>query len=88
MHTHIFFRSVTNPQGTVTLWQYLYGNCTYAGEDPSAGAAFNISVTRGGKPVKDVVVDGLGMIGEHTAATYVYDSCTWGGQPCLEQHRP
>ena len=54
-------------QGSVTLWQYLYNNCSYPGEDPSAGAAFNISITRGGKPLSDMTLDGLGMIGKRHA---------------------
>lgn len=48
----------------MTLWQYLYKNCSVAaGEDPSAGAVFNVSITRGGKPLSGVTLDGVGMTG-------------------------
>lgn len=52
-------------QGDVTLFQYLYGNCSLApGEDPSAGAVFNVSITRGGAPLSGATLNGLGMTGE------------------------
>jgi hypothetical protein len=51
-------------QGTAILWQYLYGNCSVAaGVDPSAGAVFNVSITRDGKPLSGVTLNGLGMTG-------------------------
>lgn len=42
----------------------MYKNCTPApGEDPSASAAFDVVVTRGGKPLTGTTLDGLGMTG-------------------------
>lgn len=51
-------------QGTVTLWYYQYKNCSIpAGGDPTAGASFNVTFMRGGKPSGGMTVDGLGMTG-------------------------
>lgn len=47
----------------MTLFQYLYKNCTYEGQDPSAGAVFNVTVSREGKPLSGVTFNGLGMTG-------------------------
>lgn len=51
-------------QGPVTLWQYLYKNCSTDGGPPVAGAAFDVTITRNGKPLSGVPLDGVGMTGE------------------------
>jgi hypothetical protein len=51
-------------QGDVTVWTYLYGNCSLTGDvPPSAGVEVNLLLTRDGKPFGGVPVDGVAMTG-------------------------
>eukprot|EP00879_Flechtneria_rotunda_P012803 GHRR01013368.1.p1 GENE.GHRR01013368.1~~GHRR01013368.1.p1 ORF type:complete len:235 (+),score=75.30 GHRR01013368.1:621-1325(+) len=51
-------------QGDVTIWNYLYHNCSLAeGEVPTAGAEFNATLLQDGKPASNVTIDGITMTG-------------------------
>ena len=46
------------------IWAYLYKNCSLEeGAPPSASLEVNLVVTRDGKPVSNMTLDGLAMTG-------------------------
>ncbi|WIA40752.1 hypothetical protein OEZ86_004434 [Tetradesmus obliquus] len=51
-------------KGDVTVWTYLYGNCSLTGDvPPSAGVEVNLMLTQDGRPFTGVTVDGVAMTG-------------------------
>lgn len=65
------------PQGDVTVWNYLYRNCSLTNETlPSAGVEFNATLLRDGKPVGNVTLDGVAMTGARAASNPVTCAAT------------